>query len=72
MGGADPHEIALNEAREKLREAAGRATVTGWVRSEPLEAFLTVFLVGLRAGGGGGALDASRELASLVKRLIKG
>ena len=40
-----------DEAKARLREAAGRASVIGWTRSHPYNATLLALTVGLVAGG---------------------
>ena len=43
--------LTVEEARERLIEAAGRASPREWIRQNPLEALAAAFLAGLSAGG---------------------
>jgi hypothetical protein len=58
--------LTIEEARERVREAALRASPREWIRQNPLEALAGAFLAGLSAGAGksptSGKLQSSLDI----------
>jgi hypothetical protein len=63
--------LTVEEARERLLEAAERANPREWIRKNPLEALAAAFMAGLGAGGCKKSTCASFEgYADILFRML--
>lgn len=63
MGSQVAGPLSLAEAKERVREAAARASLTEWTKEHPIEGVLSAFLTGLTVGGNPESIREARNVA---------